>query len=427
MKFFLIPLTLLCFVSCGKPEIEAPLMTIQIQDRNGMTETVNAPDRIALLSQSDFLGHQPYKKVLRIYRKEGKSHSKITTYHPNGGIWQYLEAEEMRANGLYQEWFSNGQLRIEAQVIGGPADVSPGAQQDWLFDGISHVWDEQGHLLAKISYRQGRLDGNSIYYYTSGQIEKEVPFSNGSIEGELVEFYETGATKAKTQYRKGKKLGDSIGYFLGGQMAWEESYRDDLLLQGIYYDPQGIHISEVEGGIGFKAMYENDNKEFLAHLIQIRQGYAEGEVRNFSPKGDLTSIYHIKNGKKHGEEINYYSAQEQQDGKQEPLHKLSINWDQDKIHGSVKTWYNSGQIQSQREYSHNQKIGTSISWYRDGSLMLVEEYEANRLDKGQYYKRSGRDPVSSVINGNGVATLYDEQGIFLRKVTYVKGEAIDPE
>jgi antitoxin component YwqK of YwqJK toxin-antitoxin module len=72
-------------------------------------------------------------------------------------------------------------------------------------------------------------------------------------------------------------------------------------------------------------------------------------------------------------------------------------------------------------------MGPSLSWYRDGSLMLLEEYEENQLVKGQYYKKNALDSVSSVINGSGIASLYDENGVFLRKIPYVEGEPVDPE
>jgi len=76
-------------------------------------------------------------------------------------IAQYLEAEEMRAHGAYREWFQNGQIKIEATVIGGTADVTPGTQQDWLFEGLSHVYDEQGRRMAQISYQKGMLEGQA--------------------------------------------------------------------------------------------------------------------------------------------------------------------------------------------------------------------------------------------------------------------------
>ena len=130
---------------------------------------------------------------------------------------------------------------------------------------------------------------------------------------------------------------------------------------------------------------------------------------------------------KQGEEVSYFLSREREGTGEDPFPKFSVSWDHDTIHGTVKTWYNSGQLQSQREYSRNKKNGASLSWYRNGALMLIEEYEEGRLIKGQYYKKNGKDPVSAVYNGSGTATLYDENGIFLTKVTYAKGDPIDPE
>ena len=59
--------------------------------------------------------------------------------------------------------------------------------------------------------------------------------------------------------------------------------------------------------------------------------------------------------------------------------------------------------------------------------MYMEEYEEDKIVSGHYYKKNQKEPISNISNGNGNATLYDEQGIFLRKVQYVKGKAIDPE
>ncbi len=59
--------------------------------------------------------------------------------------------------------------------------------------------------------------------------------------------------------------------------------------------------------------------------------------------------------------------------------------------------------------------------------MVYEEYEEDRLVTGQYYKIQRKDPVSMVTNGNGLATLHDEAGSFLRKIPYLKGKPVDPE
>ena len=50
-----------------------------------------------------------------------------------------------------------------------------------------------------------------------------------------------------------------------------------------------------------------------------------------------------------------------------------------------------------------------------------EEYENDILLKGSYYKRNEKIPVSTIIHGNGEATIYDKDGNFLKKIKYIKG------
>src|SRR5687767_12683184 len=90
---------------------EAPLVAIQIQDRNGLIETVSTEERLSRFREIDFLQAQPYQKVSRMYRKGGKNCAIITSYHSNGLLAQYLETEDMRAHGLYREWYASGQLK----------------------------------------------------------------------------------------------------------------------------------------------------------------------------------------------------------------------------------------------------------------------------------------------------------------------------
>lgn len=423
MNRFLISILILAAACHHSGPTNEPLAFIQIQDRNGLTETISNPERLTAYEAVDFTSSQPYKKVLRVYKADGKNHSKISTYHPNGVISQYLEAEEMRAHGAYREWFPNGQLKIEAKVIGGTADISPGSQHDWLFDGLSQVWDEQGNLVAKIHYEKGALEGPSLYFFPSGQIQRELPFVKSNLEGEAIEFLSDGQIKSKTHYKRGVQEGESLGYFKDGQLAWVEEYTDGLILKAAYYNPQGELVSEIENGGGFQALYED---KALA-LIEFRIGKPDGIVRKFTPSGELHRSFHLKNGQKQGEEVEFYLASEMEGVKDKPLPKLSLSWNENTIHGCVKTWYNNGQLQSQRDYSHNQRSGSSLAWYRDGTLMMIEEYEEERLINGQYYRINKRDPISTVSNGNGLVTIYDEAGTFLKKIPYAKGKPVDPE
>lgn len=407
---------------CYQSSLEETLVAIQIQDRNGMTETVQASERLEKFSATDFLAPHPYRKVLRTFKKEGKNLAKITTYHPNGSLWQYLEAEEMRALGAYREWHPNGRQKIEAFVLGGPADVSETAQQEWLFDGVSTVWDEEGNLKAKIPYISGFLEGISTYYTPEGGVEQEISYKKNLVDGFVLSYFPNGWVKEKTGYSKGRKEGLSLGYFSQGEPCWIEEYREGLLIKGAYYKQDGSTLSDVEDGRGFQVRYEND-KPIL--FTEVQRGVVEGFVQCFSPEGALVRTYFTKNQMRHGEETLYYPTDLASSERPKP--KVSISWSQDVIHGLVKTWYENGQLETQKEYCKNQLFGPACAWYADGGLMFVEEYEHGKLLQGLYYRKGKSDPVSTIVGGNGTATLFDAEGVFLKKIPYAKGKPAEPE
>ncbi len=415
MKCLLFFLALLS--ACTRAEVQhEPLVSIQIQDRNGLTETISTPDRLKKFNATDFLASQPFKKVIRVFKEQGKHTAKITSYHPNGQVWQYLEAQDMRALGAYREWHSNGRLKIEASVIGGTADLATGAQRDWLFDGTAYVFDDQGHPSANILYAKGALEGKSLYFHPHGGLHKELPYHENELDGESTSFDSRGNPVAKMTYRKGVRQGVSMGFWADGKLCWTETHEEGRLIEGRYLARDGQIASEIHQGAGFQSLFEGGA---LCEQVEYRLGKPEGVVKRLSSSGATLGIHSIKNGKKQGEEIQY--------DEQTLLPKLSISWEEDAISGLVKTWYDSGALQSQREFSHNKKMGPSIGWYRDGALMFIEEYEEDKLVKGDYFKKKQKNAISTIVNGNGVATLFDGQGVFLRKVHYAKGKPFDPE
>ncbi len=121
----LIFILLFALTSCSTYNKEPPpvLTSINIIDRNGMSETISTEDRMKRYEHVDFLTEQPYQKVLRIYSRDqhGDIRAFVTSYHPNGHPKQYLEIVNNRAHGSYREWHSNGTLKLETYVIGGEA------------------------------------------------------------------------------------------------------------------------------------------------------------------------------------------------------------------------------------------------------------------------------------------------------------------
>ncbi len=416
-KKLLTLILLIALASCSRHDseniIELPILSsISIVDRNGMTETISQNERLKQFENVNFSEPQPYQKVLRVYNRssQGDITAQVTSYHPNGQVKQYLEIVNNRAFGAYREWYVDGVLKLEATVIGGTADLTDGAETSWLFDQCSRAWDENGNLIANIDYCKGELNGFSLYYHANGNLWKRVPFNKNQIHGVFEIYLDNGNLLQTSEYVNGIKHGPSIRYWTNGTIAAKETYTQGLLNEGLYYHLSGDLVSSIKEGNGLRAVF---GKDFVCELHEHRKGLEEGEIKFYDRNGNLVQLHYLKDGLKHGveTEFQYLSSENIKP-------KFSINWVEGKIQGIVKSWYPNGLQESQREMSNNVKNGLLTAWYEDGSLMIIEEYEQDKLIKGKYFKKGDKIPITEVIAGSGIATIFDSKGNFIRKTTY---------
>ncbi|PCI94350.1 hypothetical protein COB11_03910, partial [Candidatus Aerophobetes bacterium] len=409
------------FTACSRnAENKNPKMIcLQLIDRNGFNETIGSKDRLDLYKNTDFLEPQPYIKVVRIFQRnaKGKVLSAVTSYHENGEIAQYLEVESGRAHGIYKEWHPNGLQKVLAHVIEGLGDVSEDAMASWVFDNECIAFDEKGKMIAKIIYAKGELSKEALYYYPDGTLKKKVPFHKDEIHGEEVLFNEEGEMVGSIHFKKGLK--DGVSEYLGSKSCpkFHEEYSEGKLLSGVYYNFDNNVISKVNVGNGLQTLYDEG---LLCKQLEFKDGRQAGKVYHYSSNGALHSMYSLKEGEKHGEEWIYYVISSKPKQK-----KICFNWYEGKLQGRVKSWYPNGNLESERDVYNNKKNGPSTAWYINGNIMLIEEYENDTLVKGLYMKKSNNAPVSSIENGSGIATLYDKDGYFLKKVHYQKGSPIE--
>lgn len=424
LSFILIAL-LMTFTSARQANVKRkpiPLTSVHIVDRNGFAETIGGKDRLEQFQKINFLEPQPYQKVLRIYARDsqGNVRSIVTSYYPNGNAKQFLEIVNGRAFGMYREWHENGNPSLMAKVIGGTADITMAAENTWLFDGVSQVWDENNHLTAEIPYSQGVLEGSAVYYHPNGQVWKRFAYKKGQVDGTMEVYRETGELLQQINFVQGQRCGSSTRFWSANQLASQEEYSQGKLEVGQYFDIKGTLISEVKGGTGFRAVF---GKDFVSELQEYQFGHLEGEVKVFNSNGTLKRIYHVKNDIKHGEEIEYYPSLATSECDPQP--KLSFYWYEGIVQGHVKTWYPNGHVESQKEMASNKKNGVSTIWYRDGNLMMIEEYEQDKLLRGDYFKKGEKIPTSQIIQGKGIATIFDANGHFVQKINYANGKPDD--
>lgn len=406
---------LLFLASCAPKDKPSHLLSLQLVDRNGQTETISQIERVKLYEKQNFDKPQSYEKILRVYSKntQGKNPSLITTYHKNGQLFQKLEALDGRAFGVYEEYFENGALRIKASVIEGTADITDLAQSTWVFDGTCYVYYPTSDLEAIFQYDRGKKSGLAIYYHLNGKEKKRLHFIDDEAEGLIQEFSEKGLLSLTYEFKNGRQTGPSCKYYDNGSLAFEESWLNDSLLNGKYFNIKGELISEIHQGSGLKTLFD---EETILTQVQYQKGKVSGKITEFAPSGKILTYYHIDEDHKNGEEGIFYDDSHQL--------KMLIDWHDDQISGIVKTFYKSGVLESQRSFSHNKKNGPLSCYYPDGSLMLLETYSQDRLVEGKYFKKGDSDPASLVEDGSGKATLFDEWGGVSKQVNYDKGKVV---
>lgn len=418
MKYQYFVLLFTLFAACNtKYDIHSSdnLCRIQIIDRNGLSETISNRSRLKKYEDRDFIASQPYQQVSRIFKNDmtGKTPSILTSYYPNGQIWKYLEVSDGRAFGKYNEWHENGVLKIEAHVVGGIADLNPDSQNQWLFDEESSVWNHKGEKIASISYVKGYLNGPSKYFHPDGTTHKIVPYKNGKIHGKIETFRNKTALCSVEAYYNGEKNGTSLKYWSNGLLCSVEEFESNKLITGRYYDQGGEIIEKITNGSGIRVVFDERQKRSIE---EYKNGVLEGEVREYSDEGHCIIKYPIVNSEKHGTEVQYYISGSK---------KIELPWNHGILHGTVKSWYKNNNPKAQTEISNHKKNGSYTCWYLNGSLMLVEEYENDTLVSGIYYKNNNSKPVSQIQNGRGIAMLFDEHGMFLKKIAYEKGHPLD--
>lgn len=412
--------------TCYICEPNQDLACVSIMDREGSVTTINAEERLKGYVSVNFMTPQPYEKVLRVYKKdcEGNSYAYVTSYHPNGQLKQYLEIRNAGAYGAYKEWHENSTLKFECTLVGGEPDITSDAQKSWQFDGVCKAWDDCSNLIATYNYCKGSLEGESIQYYPGDIVRARTPYTRNEINGTVEMFFPDGSSMAKAKWNNGELHGEAIRYWKSGIVAAEETFEYSRILAGTYYNPDGTEVAAIVDGYGFRPTYK---QECLSELCEFQEGIPGGEIKVLHEKGYLISSHHIKDGVKDGIETFYYAPPlgTKVFGPETQKSQLMITWRDGRIHGVTKSWYPDGNIESQREMADNQRNGLLTAWYRDGSFMLVEEYENNRLVKGEYFKRGERRPETKVTDGEGIATLYDADGHFLRRLSYFHGSPLD--
>lgn len=163
----------------------------------------------------------------------GRLKGKRLIYHLNGNISDKVEYENGIANGIERRYYKNGTL------------MQKGEFKNSKEIGIWEMYHPNGQLKQRSTFNEdGKMDGESISYYSTGEVKGKDVFVNGvykknKINDKLRKYY----TESQQLYKEGnykgaiKKLNKALeleptwadGYFARGTMKLNDFQFDEAI------------------------------------------------------------------------------------------------------------------------------------------------------------------------------------------------------
>jgi hypothetical protein len=233
-----------------------------------------------------------------IKRKKSSINSaknEVTLYDANTGTKSVIEVNDnMKANGAYKEYYTNGSLKRNASYINGQKD------------GWEIQYDSTGKMRSKVHFSQNKQNGEALWYSeVDGSLASSSFWINDRQYGEAFRYYPNGSIKK--YYVKDFK----------GDVFYISDYDNQgniLKEDGLVFSPS-IFISEADNWadksyllkdtihfspynkIGITVATPPGRKSRILISVKDDSGYSNTEEIKIATNTALTNKIYLKRGK----------------------------------------------------------------------------------------------------------------------------------
>ena len=378
----------------------------------------------------------------------------VKIYYPNGQVSSEGFVKDGKPDGYWKTYYVTGILKSE------------GKRTNFLLDSTWNFFNHSGDLVEVINYQFGRRsgytytydynnpdlpgkktlvakelyindkrEGESYYYYNTGELKEVVFFSEGKKEGYAKEFDRDSAVITLKQYKdnylisrerinrkdeKGFKQGTYKTFYEDGSVNRELNYLDDelhgyfreydesgILLQTLRYE-RGAIIEEIDEEakeiIDFRRTFDDQGRIIFSG--GYREGIPIGIHRFFDTTGTvINSFIYNERGVKISE---------------------GIVDEQGRRKGEWKDFYITGELRARGNYSNNRRTGDWIYYFQNGGIEQKGRFLNGRFD-GEwlwYYDTGEIWREETYFNGSedGYAVEYSRSGEIIAAGNYINGE-----
>lgn len=170
-------------------------------------------------------------------------------------------------DGLYQEFYDNGNPKYERRYI------------DGVKNGISTEYYSSGNEKKVTPYTNGIINGTYFYYYESKWTHDSIEYVNGIKEGSYKQYWDLGLIQYDTQYKNDMRDGLEVMYRTDGAYSRTTMYKENKKdgVETYYYTDPNVRSSVTN--------YVNDIKEgpysyyYISTHLQTTGAYSN-DLRN---------------------------------------------------------------------------------------------------------------------------------------------------
>lgn len=288
-------------------------------------------------------------------------------------------------------------------------------------NGQHKVFDQSGKLLESGSYKKGKKNGVWLQYETSaglvirkttfdkgvrqgpelvynkgnGKVREANWYRNDTLHGMRYVYSKTGTLDSILQYRNGRMYGLQRIYKVGGRVVLNKMLyvRNDTIVYERRYDSGGelqaieyFKKGKLDGECRYYNTYYYGRDTSASRICSFRSGLKDGEEREYSSYGVLSSITTWRAGVKQGKSVSY------QYGK---FISHEVEYVDGKKNGKEHFYYYSDSVLYSHtiyQYKMDRRDGlqveirakgdtTSKKWYHDGMFDSSATYQYNKAGK----------------------------------------------
>tara|TARA_B100001179_G_scaffold227216_1_gene209417 strand:+ start:193 stop:1155 length:963 start_codon:yes stop_codon:yes gene_type:complete len=178
-----------------------------------------------------------------------ESYYPSTIINDNGQLMQKGHYKNGKVEGLLETYYKNGQLESRANYKNGEPY------------GPFEMYYDNGQLEWRGIQKKWKLEGLHEGFHENGKLKESANYKNGKEDGLWENYYDNGQLESRGTYKDGELDGQWESYFENGQLKEKGNYKDGIAITLFKPNPSEI---------GLKCI-KNDYEEFW--IINVDDGY----------------------------------------------------------------------------------------------------------------------------------------------------------